>query len=77
MDRELKAVELFVEGYNCAQAVIMAYSYRIGMVKSSGHPDHKHHAQTTRSNTDSYQTRQICCGHQHSLPFLHYRNTVT
>jgi C_GCAxxG_C_C family probable redox protein len=31
MDRELKAVELFVEGYNCAQAVVIAYSDRIGM----------------------------------------------
>ncbi len=31
MDRELKAIQYFMEGYNCAQAVIMAYSDLIGM----------------------------------------------
>lgn len=31
MDRELYAAKLFLEGYNCAQAVIMAFSDRIGM----------------------------------------------
>lgn len=31
MDREWKAAKLFSEGYNCAQAVVMAYSDRIGM----------------------------------------------
>lgn len=31
MDREYRAAQLFVEGYNCAQAVIMAFSDLIGM----------------------------------------------
>ena len=31
MDRELYAAKLFVEGYNCAQAVIMAFADVIGM----------------------------------------------
>lgn len=31
MDREYHAAELFVEGYNCAQAVIMAFSDKIGL----------------------------------------------
>ena len=31
MDREYYAAKLFMEGYNCAQAVIMAFSDLIGM----------------------------------------------
>ena len=31
MDRELQAMEYFMEGYNCAQAVLMAYADKIGM----------------------------------------------
>ena len=31
MDREYRAAQLFTEGYNCAQAVIMAFSDLIGM----------------------------------------------
>ncbi len=31
MDREIQAVEYFVGGYNCAQAVILAYSDMIGL----------------------------------------------
>ena len=31
MDREYRAAELFAEGYNCAQAVIMVFSDIIGM----------------------------------------------
>ena len=31
MNREQKAIELFVEGYNCAQAVIMVYADKLGM----------------------------------------------
>ena len=31
MDREYRAAQLFVEGYNCAQAVIMAFSDLIEM----------------------------------------------
>ena len=31
MDREYRAAQLFMEGYNCAQAVIMAFSDLIGM----------------------------------------------
>ena len=31
MDRELYAAKLFMEGYNCAQAVIMAFSNVIGI----------------------------------------------
>ena len=31
MDREYQAAKLFMEGYNCAQAVIMAFSDLIGM----------------------------------------------
>ena len=31
MDRELYAAKLFMEGYNCAQAVIMAFSDVIGI----------------------------------------------
>ena len=31
MDRQYKAATYFVEGYNCAQAVIMAFSDLIGM----------------------------------------------
>lgn len=35
MDRELQAVEYFMEGYNCAQAVILAYADMIGMDKTT------------------------------------------
>ncbi len=35
MDRELQAVEYFVEGYNCAQSVILAYADTIGMDKAT------------------------------------------
>ena len=31
MDREIRGAQLFMEGYNCAQAVIMAFSDLIGM----------------------------------------------
>ena len=31
MDREYRGAQLFMEGYNCAQAVIMAFSDLIGM----------------------------------------------
>ena len=31
MDRQYNAAKLFVDGYNCAQAVIMAFSDMIGM----------------------------------------------
>jgi len=31
MDREYQAAELFVNGYNCAQAVIMVYADKLGM----------------------------------------------
>ena len=31
MDREYRAAQLFMEGYNCAQAVIMAFSDLIGI----------------------------------------------
>ena len=31
MDREYRGASLFMEGYNCAQAVIMAFSDMIGM----------------------------------------------
>ena len=31
MDRELKAIKLFCNGYNCAQAVIMVYADQIGL----------------------------------------------
>ena len=31
MDREFRGAQLFVEGYNCAQAVIMAFSDLLGM----------------------------------------------
>ncbi len=31
MNREIRAAELFLEGYNCAQAVIMVFSDIIGM----------------------------------------------
>ena len=31
MDRELYAVKLFMEGYNCAQAVFMSYSDMLGL----------------------------------------------
>ena len=31
MDREYQAAKLFMEGYNCAQAVIMAFSDLIGL----------------------------------------------
>lgn len=33
MDREYEAAKLFTEGYNCAQAVIMAFSDVIGLDK--------------------------------------------
>lgn len=33
MDREYQAVELFVNGYNCAQAVIITYADLIGLDK--------------------------------------------
>ncbi|MBQ2436468.1 MAG: C_GCAxxG_C_C family protein [Clostridia bacterium] len=31
MDREFRGAQLFMEGYNCAQAVIMAFSDLLGM----------------------------------------------
>ena len=31
MDREYQAITYFMEGYNCAQAVLMAYADKIGM----------------------------------------------
>lgn len=31
MDRELYAIKLFMEGYNCAQAVLMSYSDMLNM----------------------------------------------
>lgn len=31
MDREYRGAQLFMEGYNCAQAVVMAFSDLIGM----------------------------------------------
>lgn len=31
MDRELRGIEYFMEGYNCAQAVLMAFSDMVGL----------------------------------------------
>ena len=35
MDRELQAIQYFMEGYNCAQAVILAFSDTIGLDKAT------------------------------------------
>ena len=35
MDRELQAVEYFMEGYNCAQAVLLAYADQVGLDKAT------------------------------------------
>ena len=35
MDRELQAIEYFMEGYNCAQAVLLTYADMVGLNKET------------------------------------------
>jgi len=35
MDREIQAITYFMEGYNCAQAVLLAFADKVGMDKQT------------------------------------------